>query len=149
MSYCGTKKYFHDYISHHLLNSPIPHGIISYVYHTSLHLACVSVLLVLSVICKYQVRRKKDACIYSVQKGWLIHPSKHSINKLCSTRQLTVAQGIKALSTFVSTNPFPAGTQLRFVTWASGTGVSIVTESPATGYTIAAARVLITGVKTV
>lgn len=66
-----------------------------------------------------------------------------------STRQLTVAQGIKALSTFVSTNPFEAGTQIRFVTWASETGVTIVTESPATGYTISAARILITGVKTV
>ena len=66
-----------------------------------------------------------------------------------STRQVSVAQGIKAQSTFVSTNPFQAGAQLRFVTWASATGVTINTESPATGYTIPAARILLTGVKTI
>lgn len=66
-----------------------------------------------------------------------------------STRQLSIAQGIKNLATFVSSNPFSAGTQLRFVTWASASGVNIVTESPYTGYTIPAARLMVTGVKTI
>lgn len=66
-----------------------------------------------------------------------------------STRQLSVAQGIKAQSTFMSTSPFTAGQQIRFVTWASTTGVTILTESPLAGYTIVAARMQITGIKTI
>jgi len=66
-----------------------------------------------------------------------------------STRQISVAQNIKTLATFVSTNPFAAGTQLRFVTWASAAGLNLVTESPSAGYTIPAARLMVTGVKTI
>jgi hypothetical protein len=66
-----------------------------------------------------------------------------------STRQLYIAQNVKNVATFVSTNPFTAGTRLRFVTWASASDVSIVTESPSAGYTIVAARLMMTGVKTI
>ena len=62
---------------------------------------------------------------------------------------LPVNSNGEVLATFVSTNAFTAGTRIRFVTWASAIGVSIVTESPVTGYTIPAARVLVTGIKTI
>lgn len=66
-----------------------------------------------------------------------------------STRQLYIAQGVKNVATFVSANVFAAGTRLRFVTWASASGVTLETENILTGYTIPAARLMVTGTKTV
>lgn len=50
---------------------------------------------------------------------------------------------------FFSTNNFKAGEQIRFVVWGSATGISILTQSIDTGFTVPASRLQITGVKTI
>lgn len=65
-----------------------------------------------------------------------------------STRQDAVRNGEARQVLFSSQNQFSAGTKLRFVVWGQ-TDLTIVTQTITTGYTVPAARLLITGVKTV
>lgn len=66
-----------------------------------------------------------------------------------SARQQAVRQGDNTQAIYVSTNRFTAGTKLRFPTWCDA-GVTIITEVPTngTGFTIPAARLLMTGIRT-
>jgi len=66
-----------------------------------------------------------------------------------SARQQAVRAGDNTQATYVSTNRFAQGVKLRFPTWCDA-NVTIVTETPVngTGFTIPAARLLITGIRT-
>lgn len=66
-----------------------------------------------------------------------------------STRQAAVRLDDKNQILFTSTNFFAAGTQIRFVTWGSAAGINITTDNILAGYTVPAARLLVTGVKTI
>lgn len=66
-----------------------------------------------------------------------------------SARQQAVRSGDNTQATYVSTNRFVAGTKLRFPTWCDSS-VTLITEVPVNGagFTIPAARLLITGIRT-
>lgn len=65
-----------------------------------------------------------------------------------SAQQTAVRQADKHKALFSSSGAFQAGTKLKFDSWGSAATISLLTETPYTGYNIPASRLVITGVQT-
>ena len=64
-----------------------------------------------------------------------------------SCRQKAIRSTENNQALYASTNRFTANTLIRFPVWCDASGQTIITESPAAGFTIPAARMLITGIR--